>query len=152
VYDPISTRPNGSNGIIYQILRSLPNGVKHGPNGSELLRQPAVFHETWNEKMLDWRVDKLPNGDGYWNSDFYGGDLAGITEKLDYLQALGVTGIYLNPIFAARSNHRYDTADYKQIDPMLGTLDDFRRLVGEADRRGIKVILDGAFNHLSRTA
>jgi glycosidase len=81
--------------------------------------------------------------------DFFGGDLAGITEKLDYLKDLGVTAIYLNPIFEARSNHRYDTADYKLIDPILGNIDTFRRLVSEAQQRGIVLILDGVFNHMS---
>src|SRR5690606_22458887 len=89
---------------------------------------PLLFHETWNEPPVDGRSTQAPSGAGYYNSDFYGGDLAGITEKLDYLQALGVTGIYLNPIFEARSNHRYDTADYKAIDPYLGTLEDFQTL------------------------
>ena len=84
-----------------------------------------------------------------WGVDFFGGDLAGITEKLDYLQDLGVTAIYLNPIFEARSNHRYDTADFKQIDPTLGTLEDFQTLVAEANKRGIVLILDGVFNHMS---
>ena len=81
--------------------------------------------------------------------DFFGGDLAGITAKLDDLQALGVTVLYLNPIFAAPSNHRYDTSSYDQIDPDLGTQEDFETLIREADARGIRVLLDGVFNHVS---
>ena len=81
------------------------------------------------------------------NNDFFGGNLRGILEKLDYLEDLGVTVIYLNPIFEAYSNHRYDTADYKKIDPMLGTEDDFIALCEEAMKRGIRIILDGVFNH-----
>ncbi|MCB9452910.1 MAG: hypothetical protein H6672_15830 [Anaerolineaceae bacterium] len=155
VYDPDFVTPEWmQNAVLYQIFpdRFRDGDTSNDPtDGSERFygELPLYFHETWNEPMLDGRVDKLPNGNGYWNSDFFGGDLAGITEKLDYLQELGVTGIYLNPIFAARSNHRYDTADYLQIDPMLGTLEDFQTLISEADARGIKLILDGVFNHMS---
>lgn len=81
------------------------------------------------------------------NNDFFGGNLRGIIENLDYLEDLGITVIYLNPIFEAYSNHRYDTADYKKIDPMLGTEEDFIDLCGKAEEKGIRVILDGVFNH-----
>ncbi|MBR3837593.1 MAG: glycoside hydrolase family 13 protein [Clostridia bacterium] len=81
------------------------------------------------------------------NCDFYGGNLAGIEEKLDYLKKLGVKVIYLNPIFKAWSNHRYDTADYKVIDELLGTERDFSRLCKSAHKRGMKIILDGVFSH-----
>jgi glycosidase len=81
--------------------------------------------------------------------DFFGGDLAGITAKLDDLAALGVTVLYLNPIFAAPSNHRYDTSSYDFIDPDLGTQADFEALVAGAEQRGIRVLLDGVFNHVS---
>jgi len=84
--------------------------------------------------------------------DFYGGDLAGITAKIDDLADLGVTALYLNPIFAAPSNHRYDTADYSVIDPGLGTQQDFAALVAAAKARGIRVILDGVFNHVSSSS
>ncbi len=81
--------------------------------------------------------------------DFFGGDLAGITAHLDDLAARGITALYLNPIFAAPSNHRYDTADYFSVDPDLGTQADFESLIAGAHERGIKVILDGVFNHVS---
>ena len=81
------------------------------------------------------------------NNDFFGGNLAGITEKLDYLHDLGVTVIYLNPIFEAYSNHRYDTGDYLKIDPLLGETKDLDNLVSEAKARGIHIVLDGVFNH-----
>ncbi len=81
------------------------------------------------------------------SSQYYGGDLKGIIEELPYLHTLGVGLIYLNPIFAAGSSHRYDTVDYLKIDPMLGTLADFRELVRAAHALGIRVILDGVFNH-----
>ena len=81
------------------------------------------------------------------NNDFFGGNLNGITEKLDYLQSLGVTVLYLNPIFEAYSNHRYDTGDYLKVDPLLGTQDDLDRLVREAKKRGMRIVLDAVLNH-----
>ncbi|MFN2165987.1 MAG: alpha-amylase family glycosyl hydrolase, partial [Anaerolineae bacterium] len=81
--------------------------------------------------------------------DFFGGDLQGVKDKLDYLANLGVTAIYFNPIFEAPSNHLYDTSDYLQIDPYLGTRGTFASLVQQARRRGIRIILDGVFNHTS---
>ncbi|QBO36360.1 glycoside hydrolase family 13 protein [Periweissella cryptocerci] len=80
--------------------------------------------------------------------DFYGGNFKGITQKLEYLQNLGVTALYLSPVFESRSNHRYDTADYLQIDSMLGSLADFDALLAACHQRGMHVILDGVFNHV----
>jgi glycosidase/fibronectin type 3 domain-containing protein len=155
VYDPEFYTPEWfRNAVVYQIFPDrFRNGDKTNDpsDGSDVFYgdYPLIFHETWNEPPVDGRRVQTPNGQGYFNSDFYGGDLAGITEKLEYLQRLGVTAIYLNPIFEARSNHRYDTADYLAIDPMLGTLEDFRTLVSEADALGMQIILDGVFNHMS---
>ena len=81
------------------------------------------------------------------NNDFFGGNFKGIVSKLPYLQSLGVTIIYLNPIFEAASNHRYDTSDYMNIDPFLGNEQDFDDLIKTAEKYGIKIILDGVFNH-----
>ncbi len=81
------------------------------------------------------------------NNDFFGGNLKGIIEKLPYIKSLGTNCIYLSPIFEAYSNHKYDTADYFHIDPMFGTLDDFRELCREAEKLGMAVILDGVFSH-----
>lgn len=78
---------------------------------------------------------------------FFGGNLQGIKDKLLYLKSLGVTAVYLNPIFRAASNHKYDTADYRQIDPAFGTEEDFAELAAAAGRLGIKLILDGVFSH-----
>lgn len=86
------------------------------------------------------------------NNDYFGGDLRGITEKLSYLFELGVTCIYLNPIFEAHSNHRYNTADYMKTDPLLGTEEDFKKLCESAGRVGIKIILDGVFHIPAMTA
>ena len=82
-----------------------------------------------------------------WNNDYFGGDLEGIRSKLDYLKDLGVTCIYLNPIFESHENHRYNTANYRKVDPLLGTNEDFRTLCEDAKKRGISVILDGVFSH-----
>jgi glycosidase len=155
VYDPEFYTPQWfRNGIIYQIFpdRFRDGDTSNNPeDGSEIFygNMPLIFNEVWNAPMVDGRETFLPEGGGYWNSDFYGGDLAGVTDKLDYLQELGVTTIYLNPIFEARSNHRYDTVDYLAVDPMLGTMDDFQALVTEAEARGMYIVLDGVFNHMS---
>ncbi len=88
-------------------------------------------------------------GDGQWSNEIYGGDLAGITQRIDYLKALGVNVIYLNPVFWSISNHRYDAVDYTEIDPILGTLGDFEELVAVAEANDMHIILDGVFNHVS---
>ncbi len=88
-------------------------------------------------------------GDDEWSNEIYGGDLDGITQKVEYLKSLGVTVIYLNPVFSSISNHRYDTSDYREIDPILGDLGDFRELVEAAYANGMHIILDGVFNHVS---
>ncbi len=90
-----------------------------------------------------------------WNSkptreNMFGGNLAGVEDKLKYIAGLGVNAIYLCPIFKSNSNHRYHTVDYFEIDPVLGTLADFDRLVKKAHKLGLRVILDGVFNHCSR--
>ncbi len=100
-------------------------------------------HEDWRDTP-EWRPD--PDGE-IRNRDFFGGSLAGITSRLDTLSRMGVTTLYLNPIFESASNHRYNTADYGRVDPMLGTEQDFITLCREAHARGMRVILDGVFNH-----
>ena len=88
-------------------------------------------------------------GDGEWSNEIYCGDLQGIIERIDYLKALGVNVIYLNPVFSSISSHRYDTSDYYAIDPILGDLGDFTELVEVAEANGMHIILDGVFNHVS---
>ncbi len=89
-----------------------------------------------------------PNAQGkVLNNDFFGGNFKGIQSKLPYLKALGITTIYLNPIFEAASNHRYDTSNYMEVDPFLGNEEDFQNLVQAAKNQGIRLILDGVFNH-----
>ena len=109
---------------------------------SEKLK-PYWVHEDKTEMPV-----YLPNEKGeVLNNDFYGGNLRGIQEKLPYLHELGVRALYLNPIFMAFSTHRYDTADYSRIDPMLGTDEDFKALCDAAHSMDIKIILDGVFSH-----
>ena len=141
VYDAASPTPGWfGEGLTYQIFpdrfrRShLPDMAKM-PWGRRL-------HENWDDIP-----DYLPDEDGEYCRDFFGGDLAGIREKLPYLRELGVETLYLCPIFEASSNHHDNTGDYRRIDPMLGTEEDFRALCAEAHALGIRVILDGVFNH-----
>lgn len=105
--------------------------------------EPYTVHPQWNEEV-SWQ----PTPEGLiLNNDFYGGNFRGITEKLDYIAALGASILYLNPISKSFSSHRYDTGDYKTPDPMLGTIADFQALCQAAHHRGIRVILDGVFSH-----
>ncbi|MFA7195912.1 MAG: glycoside hydrolase family 13 protein [Anaerovoracaceae bacterium] len=102
-----------------------------------------IFREKWGEDPVAG-----PDENGIvQNNDFFGGDLEGIEAELPYLADLGVGVIYLNPIFQAYSNHRYDTADYEKIDPLLGTEEEFRHLCCRAKEYGIRIVLDGVFNH-----
>ena len=127
-------------GLIYQIF---PDRFFSSGDKKKNVPSDRILRSDWG-------------GEPYWkpteqgrvlNNDYFGGDLKGIEEKLDYLSNLGVTCLYLNPIFEAQSNHRYDTADYSRIDSVLGTEKDFTRLCKEAKKRGISVILDGVFSH-----
>ena len=127
--------------IMYQIFPDRFNS-KGKCDVSEKLR-PFFVHGSKSDIPF-----YLPNEKGVVeNSDFFGGNLRGIAEKLDYLKSLSVQVIYLNPIFKAYSNHRYDTADYMKIDEMLGTEEDFKTLCRMAHERGMKIILDGVFSH-----
>ena len=141
VYENRPTPAWFGQGVTYQIFpdRFCRDAI---PDPRGLLGQRTV-HDSWDD-LPRLGADPLT---GRWNSDFFGGSLRGICGKLDYLQSLSVTTLYLNPIFYAASCHRYDTADYRMIDPMLGTEDDLRTLCDEARKRGIHVILDGVFNH-----
>lgn len=129
-----------SGGIMYQIF---PDRFYRSGTTKYNVPQDRYLHQRWGSQP-EWR----PNHQGeITNSDYFGGDLEGIIQKLDYLQSLGITCIYLNPIFEAHSNHRYDTADYTKVDPLLGSKEDFKRLCKEANKRGIHIMLDGVFNH-----
>ena len=141
VYDGSRATPEWfGRGVTYQIF---PDRFRRAERrGVEGLVGHRRLHAHWSEPM-----DFLPDANGEYCTDFFGGDLAGITEKLDYLASLGVTTLYLNPIFESSTNHRYDTADYRHVDALLGTEDDLRALCAQARARGIRVLLDGVFNH-----
>ncbi|MBQ8960634.1 MAG: glycoside hydrolase family 13 protein [Ruminococcus sp.] len=127
-------------GIMYQIFpdRFCKSGKEH-----KNVPEDRVLREDWGGTPY-YRPDEHGH---VWNNDYFGGDLAGIQSKLPYLADLGVTCIYLNPIFEAHENHRYNTADYMKVDPLLGTNEDFAQLCREAKKLGISVILDGVFSH-----
>jgi len=115
----------------------------------------AIFYQIFPDRFASSPAVEKPGYLEPWDAPptpygFKGGDLLGIVEHLDYLQDLGVTALYLNPIFQSASNHRYHTHDYFRVDPLLGGDAAFRRLLDEAHRRGMRIILDGVFNHASR--
>ena len=125
-------------GIMYQIFPD-----RFARSGNTQPEEGKLLHKNWNE-CPEYRPDEHGK---IRNNDFFGGNFQGITEKLDYLKSLHVTAIYLNPVFRAFSNHRYDTGDYMQIDPLLGTEEDFAAFISACKKKGIEVILDGVFNH-----
>lgn len=155
----------GDKGFIYYDQNQL------GKNINIYFRMP-YFHEVDRFKAPDWVKETVwyqifperfangdpandPEGTLPWNSkrnpgrdDFYGGDLQGVIDHLDYLQELGINGIYFCPIFKAKSNHKYDTIDYFEIDPAFGDKETFKKLVEEAHKRGIRIMLDAVFNHI----
>jgi neopullulanase len=115
----------------------------------------AVFYQIFPDRFARSLTVAKPLGLAEWGSrptyhGYQGGDLVGVVEHLDYLQDVGVNAIYFTPIFQSASNHRYHTHDYEKVDPMLGGNAALRRLIDEAHRRGIKIVLDGVFNHASR--
>ncbi|MCX8129057.1 MAG: glycoside hydrolase family 13 protein [Clostridia bacterium] len=132
-------------------------------NNADVFRSPSWVEDTvWYQIF----VDRFCNGDKSndpenvheWEEkilgpyEFYGGDLAGIIQKLDHLKDLGITGLYLSPIFQSPSSHKYDTTDYFEIDPHYGTKEEFRTLVKEAHSRNIKIMLDAVFNHIGASS
>ena len=112
----------------------------------------AIFYQIFPERFFNGDPLNDPPGTEAWGGiptreNYFGGDLAGIIDKLNYLADLGVNALYLNPIFAAGTNHKYDTSDYLEIDPAFGDDATFDRLIREAHSRGIRIVLDGVFNH-----
>ncbi|HSD82799.1 MAG TPA: alpha-amylase family glycosyl hydrolase [Anaerolineae bacterium] len=160
VYDPSFSVPTWmQRGIVYQIF---PDRFRDGDSAND----PSAgrfFYDTaggtivrssqssWNYTICDPRNVYTPACLDKYSDNFYGGDLAGITEKINqgYFDNLGVSVLYLNPVFRSPSNHKYDTADYLAIDPDFGTLADFQALVSAANAHGIRLMLDGVFNHVS---
>ncbi len=169
-YDPAFTSPNwAKSAVIYQIF---PDRFRNGnpnndPQDGDIRYDDPVITLGWGDlpegfcrhyadaaTNCPWRFDATPPAwsptiEGPRGRDYYGGDLEGVIQQLDYLKELGITTIYFNPIFAAGSNHRYDTRNYFRIDPYLGSNGTFAHLTQEARRRGIRIILDSVFNHMS---
>ncbi len=150
VYSPDFTVPSWAKDVVYYYI--FPDRFRNGdtsndpkPGVNTYHDQPIEFHKNWLDKpFLNGTGD---GSDNVYSNDFFGGDIAGIIEKLDYIADLGANTIYSTPMLTASSNHKYDTADYKNIDPAFGSNDDFTRLTVEAAKRGIRVIPDTSLNH-----
>lgn len=149
------------NAIMYQIFperfydgdvsNDLAQTTARGTSMYEYVKDWYVLPENPEQEQLNPELypSNAYRGDGNYNNEIYGGDLKGITQKIDYLKAIGVNVIYLNPVFASISSHRYDTTDYTKIDPILGELGDFEELVKVAEENDMHIVLDGVFNHVS---
>ncbi|MDM5357597.1 cyclomaltodextrinase [Peribacillus sp. B2I2] len=113
----------------------------------------TIWYQIFPERFANGNPDNDPEGVKPWGSEdpavdnFFGGDFEGIIEHLDYLEKLGINGIYFTPIFHAHSNHKYDTIDYRKIDPQFGTKETLKTLINECHKRNIRVMLDAVFNH-----
>lgn len=139
VYDSKFKTPEWiKGGLIYHIF---PDRFARVSDDVMLERKDGIFRSWYQELSIQDSEGK------YLANDFYGGNIKGVISKLPYLEDLGVSAIYFSPIFKSASNHRYDTGDYFQIDPLFGTEAEFKKLIKEAKRRGIEIILDGVFNH-----
>ena len=125
-------------GLLYQIMPD--RFAAHGKNAPET----GWLHESWDEPPA---IHVDPRTHDNRADDFFGGNFRGVMDRLDYLKELGVTAIYFNPVFRARSNHKYDTGDYETIDPSFGTREDFEALCVRARAVGIRILLDGVFSH-----
>ncbi len=125
--------------VMYQIF---PDRFARG--GDVPVREDAIINPDWENGIPQFAKEVGGHLD---NNEFFGGTLYGIADKLDYIASLGVGVIYLNPIFEAFSNHKYDTANYMHVDDMFGGDDALEHLISEAKKRGIRIILDGVFNH-----
>jgi glycosidase len=151
VYARDFTVPDWAQDAVYYYI--FPDRFRNGdrrndpkPGVDKYQDHTVEFHNNWNDKP--WRPGSGDGSDAVYNNDFFGGDIAGIIEKLDDIRALGANTLYITPMFAAASNHKYDTADYRRIDPHFGTNDDFVRLCREAAKRGIRVLPDTSLNHV----
>lgn len=128
-------------GIIYHIFVDRFN---RGKNEKTSYKKTALYVDDWEAPLPEY--PEYPGAE-IKNNYFYGGNLWGITEKLDYISSLGVNIIYLSPIFESPSNHKYDTADYMKVDESFGGEEALKNLITKATEKGISIILDGVFNH-----
>lgn len=132
--------PDWAKGAIgYQIF---PDRFNKGKGTIMTQMKRRRIHENWEEQPI-----LEPDVEGIYNNDFFGGNFNGIKEKIPYIVDLGVEIVYFNPIVRSQSTHRYDTSDYFQPDPYLGTVEELKEMVKEFHKFGIKVIFDGVFNH-----
>ena len=145
--------PNWARDAVYYYI--FPDRFRNGdprndpkPGIDKYHDKTVEFHKNWLDKP--WLPKSGDGSDDQYANDFFGGDLKGITDKLDYIAQLGANTLYINPIFLAVSNHKYDTADYKTIDPHFGTTAEFQTLCKVAAARGIRVVLDTSLNHTGR--
>ncbi len=143
--------PSWARDVVYYYI--FPDRYRNGnpandpkPGRDTYQDKPVEKHANWLDKP--YRPNSGDGSDAVYNNDFFGGDLAGIIDKLDDIRDLGANTIYMTPIFRASSNHKYDTADFRHIDPAFGTDADFERLTREAKQRGIRVIVDTSLNHV----
>jgi glycosidase len=150
VFDAAYKVPDWAPDVVYYYI--FPDRFRNGnpandpkPGVAKYHDHTVELHRNWNDKP--WVPGTGDGSDAHYNNDFFGGDLEGIIQKLDYIKELGANTIYMTPIFKAASNHKYDTADYLQVDPGFGTNADFSRLTAEAAKRGIRVIPDTSLNH-----
>lgn len=157
VYDPSYQTPDWmKEAVVYQIFPDrFFNGNPKNDTAKENARgeEPIERPDSWDTLPDNPRIgEKDPGnytGDGIWSNDFFGGDIAGIHQKLDYIQSLGVNTLYLNPVAKAASNHKYDATDFKEVDPMFGSPEEFKAFTDELARRDMHLILDGVFNHVA---
>ncbi|MBO4452941.1 MAG: hypothetical protein J5793_03295, partial [Clostridia bacterium] len=127
-------------GVVYQIF---PDRFAKG--GKAVRKADAKYNDDWDHGTPEYPARA---GDAYDNNTHFGGTLWGAAEKLDYLERLGVTCVYFNPVYKAFSNHKYDIGDYLQVDESFGGNEALRYFVKKAHEHGIAVILDGVFNHV----
>jgi len=168
IYDKNFKTPDWmKNSVVYQIF---PDRFFNGDTSNDYSQKfargatPYEFYKNWYSIPEDPTLEFITNADGsqvpnpnykgtkgdnVWANEMYGGDIKGIRSKLNYLQALGINTLYMTPISQSISNHRYDATNYKQLDPLLGHMDEFVKLAKEAHKRGMHLIIDGVFNHVS---
>ncbi len=130
----------------YEEVNQPPAPGKKLPNNKQYFHLVDDWYDISGLKSNPYRQDGKPD---WWS--FYGGDISGVRQKLDYLEDLGITVIYFNPLFQAKSNHKYDAVDYMKLDPHFGTAEEFKEFVKEAHEHGIHIIIDCAFNHTGET-
>jgi glycosidase len=150
VYRPDFKVPSWAPDIVYYYV--FPERFRNGnpandpkPGVTRYHQHTVEVHQRWTDRP--YRPNSGDGSDAHFNNDFFGGDLEGLIQKLDHIKELGANTIYMTPVFKASSNHKYDTADYREIDSAFGSNADFERLTKEAAKRGIRVIPDTSLNH-----